>query len=195
MSFASSLKTILRQDPDIILVGEIRDSETAALAVHAALTGHLVLSSLHTNDAAGAVTRLVEMGVEPFLLASCLLGVVAQRLIRTICSNCRETFEPKASELLPFSEALQDRDITFYHGKGCHFCYKTGYRGRSGVFEILRVTERIRELIMDRQSAATIRAAAMQEGMTSLIQGGLEIVFSGTTTIAELRRILGSEEG
>jgi type II secretory ATPase GspE/PulE/Tfp pilus assembly ATPase PilB-like protein len=194
MSFAASLKTILRQDPDIVLVGEIRDGETAALAVHAALTGHLVLSSLHTNDAAGAVARLVEMGVEPFLLASCLLGAVAQRLIRTVCGDCKTPFTPEPAELRPFAAEIHE-GVTFYHGTGCRFCYQTGYRGRVGVFEILRVTERVRGLIVDGMAAGAIREAAVQEGMTTLVQAGLKRVLAGVTTLAEVRRVLGGEAG
>jgi type IV pilus assembly protein PilB len=193
MTFANGLRTILRQDPDIIMVGEIRDQETAELAVHAALTGHLVFSTLHTNDAAGALVRLADMGVKPFLIVSSVLGVVAQRLVRTICPDCKEPYEPTQAELAAFDPELLARGGKLSHGKGCPFCYQTGYRGRVGVFEVLQVTDRIRGLVTKEQSSSLIGAAAMEEGMKTLHAHALEKVLDGTTTLLEVERVLGSE--
>ena len=194
MTFANGLRTILRQDPDIIMVGEIRDEETAELAVHAALTGHLVLSTLHTNDAAGALLRLADMGVRPFLIVSSVLGAVAQRLVRTICPDCKEAYEPTQDELAKFDPELLARGANFSGGKGCQFCYQTGYRGRSGVFEVLRLTDRIRGLVAEQQSSSLIRAAAMEEGMKTLRERALQRVVEGATTLLEVERAIGGEE-
>ena len=194
MSFARGLRTILRQDPDIIMVGEIRDRETAEIAVHAALTGHLVFSTLHTNDAAGAVTRLTEMGVPPFLIASSVLGAVAQRLLRTICPDCKEQYVPNRAELAELPPELAEAGRKFSRGAGCQFCYQTGYRGRTGVFEILQVIERVRSLISTKQSSSQIKRAAVAEGMKTLHQRGLETVIEGVSTLAEVRRVIGTEE-
>jgi len=178
MTFANGLRTILRQDPDIIMVGEIRGRETAELAVHAALTGHLVFSTLHTNDAAGALVRLAEMGVKPFLIVSSVLSAVAQRLVRTVCPDCKEPCEPTQDELAEFAPQLLARGANFSRGKGCQFCYRTGYRGRSGVFEVLRVTDRIHDLVAEQQSSSLIKAAAVEEGMKTLRERALEKVIS-----------------
>ena len=194
MTFARGLRTILRQDPDIIMVGEIRDRETAEIAVHAALTGHLVFSTLHTNDAAGAITRLAEMGVPPFLIASSVLGAVAQRLVRSICPDCKEEYVPSRAELTEFCPGLSTPGGKLSRGKGCQFCYQTGYRGRTGVFEILRVSERIRTLIATKQSSSTIKKTAAEEGMKALHHRGLEKVIEGISTAAEVRRVIGTEE-
>ncbi len=194
MTFATGLRTILRQDPDIIMVGEIRDRETAEIAVHAALTGHLVFSTLHTNDTAGAITRLAEMGVPPFLIASSVLGVVAQRLMRTICPDCKEQYVPAQAELAELYPGLSAAEHTFSRGKGCQFCYQTGYRGRMGVFEILRVSERVRSSIAGKQSSSTIKRAAIEEGMRTLLQRALEKVTEGVSTLAEIRRVIGTED-
>jgi len=191
ITFPKALRTILRQDPDIIMVGEIRDSETAELAVHAALTGHLVFSTLHTNDAAGAIVRLVEMGVEPFLIASSLIGVVAQRLVRTICPDCREVYEPSKSDLAEFHADVLPKGLELSRGKGCRFCYQTGYRGRTGVYEILRVSENIRGLVISKRSTSVIREAATDEGMKTLLQRGLDKIMEGASTLAEIRRVIG----
>lgn len=194
MSFAGGLRTILRQDPDIIMVGEIRDRETAEIAVHAALTGHLVFTTLHTNDAVGAVTRLSEMGVPPFLIASSVVGAVAQRLLRTICVDCKEEYVPKHAELAGFPPEFSIANRKFSRGKGCQFCYQTGHKGRTGVFEILRVSEQIADMITQKQSSGLIKKAATAEGMKTLHERGLEKVIAGISTLAEVRRAIGAEE-
>ncbi|CAN0088229.1 unnamed protein product, partial [Phaeothamnion confervicola] len=174
LTFASALKSFLRQDPDIIMVGEIRDGDTAKIAVEAALTGHLVLSTLHTNDASGAISRLVEMKVEPFLVASALCGVLAQRLARCICPNCKESFRPPAEAVRKFGMTVYgDHDIQFYRGRGCDHCKMTGYRGRSGIHEVLTIGERVRNLILQRASTAEIRQAAVEDGMKTMQDDGV----------------------
>lgn len=193
ITFPRALRTFLRQDPDIIMVGEIRDSETAELAVDAALTGHLVFSTLHTNDAAGATARLIDMGVEPFLIASSLLGVVAQRLVRSACPDCGEAYEPTDEERILLEPWAGSEPIALRRGRGCRFCYQTGYRGRNGVFEILQVSDTVRGLIAQKRTAADIRKAAEAEGFRSLYRRGMEKVLDGTTTIDEVRRVIGSE--
>ncbi len=185
--FAKGLRSILRQDPDIIMVGEIRDKETAEIAIHAALTGHLVFSTLHTNDAAGAAVRLINMGVEPFLLTSSLLGVVAQRLIRTVCPNCREPYSIEKDMLRKLSINTDIPKI--YRGKGCEKCFNSGYKGRLGIFELLTVTDPIRKLILDRSSSEEVRACAQKEGMRTLRQIGIEKLKDGLTTPEELLRV------
>ena len=186
LTFARGLRSILRHDPDIIMVGEIRDLETVEIAIQASLTGHLVFSTLHTNDAAGALTRLVEMGVEPFLIASSLLAVVAQRLVRTICPHCKEAFKPDESTLkdLGLSE-----DQIFYRGKGCKKCMDTGYRGRAGIFELLVLNNEIRDLVKSSSDSVTIKQAAMRKGMTTLFEDGLKKVQAGITTLNEVMRV------
>lgn len=191
LTFASALRSFLRQDPDIIMVGEIRDSETARIAVEAALTGHLVLSTLHTNDAAGAITRLTEMGVEPFLCASAVIGVLAQRLSRSICPNCKEAYAPPIESIKRFGlSAYTDSEITFYKGRGCDHCKSTGYKGRQAIFEVLVITDRVRGLILQRASTAEIRQAAMEEGMKTMQDDGLRKVLDGVTTIEECLRVV-----
>jgi general secretion pathway protein E len=190
LTFASGLRSIVRQDPDVILVGEIRDRETAEIAIHSALTGHMVLSTLHTNDAAGAVTRLLEMGVEEYLLPSCLMGVLAQRLVRTICDACsapREVPQPLREEVLRESGAFPEGDLRI--GRGCEACAGTGYRGRSGIFELLPVTEGVKELILARADSGAIREKAVREGMRLLRDDGWEKVRIGITTIEEVLRV------
>ena len=191
LTFASALRSILRQDPDIILIGEIRDLETAEIAISAALTGHLVLSTLHTNDAAGAVSRLIDIGIPPFLVASALLGTVAQRLMRTICPRCRQGYEPSREdgEILKLGSAIDGRPQLF-RGTGCHYCYETGYRGRKAVFEILPVSPKIRRMIVDGSSDTQLKEQAMAEGMQTLRGKALEEVRRGTTTIEELVRVV-----
>ena len=192
MTFAKGLRAILRQDPDIVMVGEIRDSETANIAVQAALTGHLVLSTLHTNDAAGAITRLAEMGIEPFLISTAVLGVTAQRLVRKICSQCKEEYHPKIEipqEVLENFGLEDSKDLKFYRGKGCKACRGTGYKGRLSITEVLPVTERIRELILKSASADAIRKAAVDEGMRPLVQDGWIKVLKGITTLEEVMRV------
>jgi type IV pilus assembly protein PilB len=189
MTFASALRSILRQDPDVILVGEIRDLETAEIAVSAALTGHLVLSTLHTNDAAGAISRLINIGIPPFLVASALLGTVAQRLVRTICPHCAKKYSLPRDERLLVQDAFPERKrIRLARGKGCPQCLETGYRGRKSVYEILRVTPAIRRLIVDTASDSTIKEQAISEGMQTLRQSIMREVLSGKTTIEEMTR-------
>ena len=189
VTYARVLRTVLRQDPDKILIGEIRDSETAAVAVEASLTGHLVLSTLHTNDAPSTITRLVDMGVEPFLITATLEAVVAQRLVRTVCPDCRQTYVPEDEVLLelgPDGERL--RGAKFCYGKGCERCYHTGYRGRSGVFEIMTVDEEIRRRILARASTQELRAAAVAGGMRTLREAALAALVAGRTTVEEVLR-------
>ncbi len=191
LTFASALRSFLRQDPDIIMVGEVRDTETAKIAVEAALTGHLVLSTLHTNDSAGAVTRLVEMGVEPFLCASSVIGVLAQRLARKICPNCKESYTPPVESIKQFGlAAFTDADINFYRGRGCDHCKQTGYRGRMGIFEILMISDRIRGMVLQNCSAAEVKQTAIEEGMKTMQEDGLRKVLDGHTTIEECLRVV-----
>jgi len=190
LTFASGLRSIVRQDPDIILVGEIRDRETAEIAIHSALTGHMVLSTLHTNDAAGAVTRLLEMGVEEYLLPSCLMGVLAQRLVRTICGKCsvpRDVSHALREEVVREAGSFPEGELKI--GRGCDACAGTGYRGRSGIFELLPVTEGVKDLILSRADAGAIRAKSVAEGMRLLREDGWEKVRRGTTTIEEVLRV------
>ncbi|HBM96290.1 TPA: type II secretion system protein GspE [bacterium UBP9_UBA11836] len=191
LTFASALRAFLRQDPDIIMVGEIRDTETARIAVEAALTGHLVLSTLHTNDASGAISRLVEMGVEPFLVASSVIGVLGQRLARTICPNCKEPYEPTPEAVRRFGLSMySDTTINFYRGRGCDNCKMTGYRGRTGIHEILTITDRVRALILHRSSTAEIKQAAIEEGMRTMQDDALAKVLSGVTSMEESLRVV-----
>ncbi|NDD27277.1 MAG: type IV-A pilus assembly ATPase PilB [Proteobacteria bacterium] len=191
LTFAGALRAFLRQDPDIIMVGEIRDTETARIAVEAALTGHFVLSTLHTNDSSGAITRLTEMGVEPFLCASAIVGVLAQRLSRRICPNCKEAYAPPVESVKRFGlSAYTDSEITFYKGRGCDHCKTTGYKGRQGIFEVLVISDRIRGLILQRASTAEIRQAAMEEGMKTMQDDGLRKVLDGITSIEECLRVV-----
>jgi len=185
--FARGLRSILRQDPDIIMVGEIRDRETAEIAIHASLTGHLVFSTLHTNDAAGAAVRLINMGVEPFLLASSLIGVIAQRLVRKICPDCRE--EQQVPSEVWKRVGLKEGDVKAYHGKGCPACFKRGYKGRTALFEVLTVNESIRRRITAQASSDDIRKEAQAYGMKTLSQSGLEKMKEGITTIDDVLRV------
>jgi type IV pilus assembly protein PilB len=189
LNFAAALRSFLRQDPNIILVGEIRDFETAEIAIKAALTGHLVLSTLHTNDAPSTVNRLMNMGIEPFLVASSVLLIVAQRLIRKICSECKEEYRVPLEALIDigFSED-EARDVTIFKGRGCPLCGNTGYKGRVGLFEVLEVSDNIRELILVGASAIEIRRKAVEEGMIALRASGLEKLKVGLTTIEEVLR-------
>jgi len=195
-SFAACLRAILRQDPDIVLVGEARDKETAQIAVQASLTGHLVFTTLHTNDAPTAITRLIDMGVEPFLLAATLETICAQRLVRTICVKCKAPYEPNDDELLQLN--LKRRDVQsqrFYYGKGCDHCKNTGYKGRTALFELMDITDSLRELILTKASATQLRLAAQRAGMRPLRDAGIQKVFAGLTTIEEVvRETLAVEE-
>src|SRR5579883_1340009 len=189
LTFAGGLRSILRQDPDVIMVGEIRDSETAEIAIQAALTGHLVFSTLHTNDSFGALTRLVDMGIEPFLVSSSILAVLAQRLVRVLCPDCREPFMPSASELNRIGLRPSDCEGPIYRAKGCRACRNTGYRGRSAVHELMIVDDDVRDLVMKKADAASIRRACTAKGMKVLRQDGAERVLAGHTTIEELLRV------
>ncbi len=187
MTFGKALRSFLRQDPDVIMLGEMRDLETSQIAIQASLTGHLVLSTLHTNDAPGAITRLVDMGVEPFLISSTLMGVLAQRLVRTICKKCRTPFEPTDTQLSLMNLSPHDiGDKAFYYGRGCAACNDTGYRGRKGIYELLAVTEPIRALINERAPTVVIRQKAVELGMATLREDGLRGIFDGDTTIEEV---------
>ena len=187
MTFGKALRAFLRQDPDIIMVGEMRDLETAQISIQASLTGHLVLSTLHTNDATGAVTRMIDMGVEPFLISSTLLAVLAQRLVRTICTNCRTPFEPTEDQLSLLNLSAHDLgDKVFQYGRGCSTCNDTGYRGRKGIFELLVISEPIRLLINDRSPTIVLRQKAIELGMVPLRDDGLRSIFEGDTTIEEV---------
>jgi type IV pilus assembly protein PilB len=187
LTFAAALRSFLRQDPDVIMVGEIRDLETAQIAIQASLTGHLVLSTLHTNDAPGAVTRLVDMGVEPFLIASSLEAVLAQRLVRRICKNCRTPYEPPAALLQQLGiDPVDIGNRDFYYGRGCEVCSNSGYKGRMGVYEWLRMSEGVRDLVVQRASTLVIKQKALEQGMRTLRDDGLRAIFDGATSIEEI---------
>ena len=187
MTFGKALRSFLRQDPDIIMIGEMRDVETAQIAIQSSLTGHLVLSTLHTNDAPGAVTRLVDMGIEPFLISSTLMCVLAQRLVRTICKQCRTPFEPTEHQLSLLNLSLHDLgEKMFYYGRGCEKCHDTGYKGRKGIFELLIISDAIREQINQRAPTVAIRQKAIELGMVTLRDDGLRSIFDGDTTIEEI---------
>jgi type II secretory ATPase GspE/PulE/Tfp pilus assembly ATPase PilB-like protein len=188
LDFASALRSILRQDPDIVMIGEIRDNETADIAVKAALTGHQVLSTLHTNDAAGAITRLDDMGIEPFLIASSIIMTCAQRLVRRVCTNCREEFvpEPEVFEKLGITASVE---TVFYQGAGCARCKNRGYLGRLAIIEALPVSEAIRRLVIKRASAAVIKNQAVNEGMKTLRMAGIDKAIEGATTLEEVWRV------
>jgi type IV pilus assembly protein PilB len=187
MTFERVLRAFLRQDPDKILVGEMRDLDTAKIAIQASLTGHLVLSTLHTNDAAGAVTRLVDMGTQPFLVAASLEGILAQRLLRTICPDCKAPYEPSEAILTQLEVAPHELgDKSFFTGKGCKSCADSGYKGRAGLYELLNISDPIRELIIDRAPAVVIKQKAIELGMTTLREDGLRCIYEGRTTIEEV---------
>jgi general secretion pathway protein E len=190
LTFANGLRSMVRQDPDVILVGEIRDLETAEIAIQAALTGHLVFSTLHTNDAASAVTRLIDMGIEPFLVSSAVEAIVAQRLVRLVCQRCREPYEPDEAELAELGIKLASpRRIRIYRAKGCPACLETGYRDRTGIYEFLRVTEAIKGLVLKTSDANQIKKAAVAQGMKTLRDDGIRKVLEGRTTVGEVLRI------
>jgi type II secretory ATPase GspE/PulE/Tfp pilus assembly ATPase PilB-like protein len=193
VTFASGLRSILRQDPDIIMVGEIRDRETAEIAIHAALTGHLVFATLHTNDAAGAATRLIDMGIEPFLIASSAIGILAQRLARKICDRCKKPYA--ATPDLLKNLGIAPGSVTFYRGEGCPACKKTGYQGRVGLYELMDMTEAVRTLIISKASSTAIKTVAAQAGFKTLRQAGLAKAAAGITTIEEVLRVTQEAEG
>ncbi len=190
LDFAKALRSFLRQDPDVIMVGEVRDEETAQIAIQAALTGHLVFSTLHTNDSASALTRLVDMGVEPYLLTSSVTAILAQRLVRKICPHCKETYEPtdhERSVLQYYPEASNGYQL--YRGRGCENCLNTSYTGRVGIFELLTLDPEVRQMVKERRSSEEIKAKAVSKGMVTLRQDGIAKVFDGTTTLAEVMRV------
>ena len=188
LDFSSALRSILRQDPDIVMIGEIRDNETADIAVKAALTGHQVLSTLHTNDAAGAITRLDDMGIEPFLIASSILLTCAQRLVRRICPNCKEEFIPEPEIFEKLNMEIPEGEM-FFHGAGCDRCKQRGYLGRAAILEVLPVSEAIRRLVIKRASAAVLKNQALSEGMKSLRLAGIDKAHEGVTTLEEVWRL------
>jgi type IV pilus assembly protein PilB len=189
LTFARVLRSFLRQDPDRIMVGETRDLETAQIAIQASLTGHLVFTTLHTNDAPGAITRLIDMGVEPFLISSTLEAVLGQRLLRSICRQCRSTYTPSETLLAELGISRQDiGNKQFFYGKGCDACNNTGYKGRKGIYELLRLTDPIRELINERAPTVTLKQKAVELGMVTLRQDGLRSIFAGDTTVEEVLR-------
>jgi type IV pilus assembly protein PilB len=189
VTFANVLRAILRHDPDVILVGEIRDYETAEIAIQSALTGHLVFSTLHTNDAPTAITRLRDMGVQPFLITATLESILAQRLVRRICTECRTEFEPSDELLMELQLPIeQARQYSFYYGKGCARCNNSGYKGRSGIYELLEISDDVRDMITSDASVDDIRNFARTQGMTTLREAGLKLIFDGVTTIDEVVR-------
>lgn len=192
LSFAAGLRSILRQDPDVIMIGEIRDRETAEIAIHASLTGHLVFSTLHTNDAASAATRLIDMGIEPFLVASSVVAVLAQRLLRRICPDCKRPYAPSEEELSRLDVA-PGSTVTLYRGAGCAACSQTGYRGRIGIFELMVLNDDIRRLIGGKADSTAIKHAAITNGMVTLKQEGAQRVLQGQTTLEEVMRITQQE--
>lgn len=192
LTFANALRSILRQDPDIIMIGEMRDSETAHIAVQSALTGHLVFSTLHTNDAVSSLTRMIDMGIAPFLISSSVVGVMAQRLVRKICPKCIEEYFPEKGVLdnLKINFEIPNRDnLKFYRGKGCDYCKNTGYRGRTAIFEVVRINDEIRSMIMKNTSSNVIKDIAIKNGMRTLLDSGIQKVLNGETTIDEVLRV------
>jgi general secretion pathway protein E len=192
LDFAKGLRHILRQDPDVIMVGEIRDRETAEIAIQASLTGHLVLSTLHTNDAPSALTRLTDMGIEPYLLASSILGVIAQRLVRQICPFCKAEYVPSKKELDELGIEVED---PFYKGSGCSHCFETGYKGRHAIYELMPVSGKIKMQVLKSQDAQELRKVALKEGMKTLFEQGVDLVVKGITTTAELLRVTRIDQG
>jgi type IV pilus assembly protein PilB len=192
LTFASGLRAILRSDPDIVMVGEIRDKETAQIAIESALTGHMVLSTLHTNDAPGALTRLTEMGIEPFLTASAIECVLAQRLARKLCPECKEEYKPTDEALRQndFPEEVIGQNISLFRPKGCHRCNNTGYKGRMGIYEVMLVSEAIERLTVERKSADEISRVAQAEGMVTLRADGIQKVIEGRTSVEEIGRVI-----
>jgi general secretion pathway protein E len=189
LTFANILRTMLRQDPDIIMVGEIRDQETARIAIQAALTGHLVLSTLHTNDAPSAVTRLVDMGIDPYLITSSVRGVIAQRLVRVICDNCKESYKPSIDVLEDLKMDYQNKNIKFYKGTGCEKCVHTGYRGRTGIYEFMKLTPAIQKGVLKGLDSESLKEIALKEGLITLFEYGKRKILDGITTPEEVLRV------
>ncbi len=194
LGFANALRSILRHDPDIIMVGEMRDPETAEIAIQSALTGHLVFSTLHTNDAPSGLTRLIDMGIEPYLVAATVEGIVAQRLVRQVCANCAEVYEPAAEELLGFPESLRGTTgATFKRGRGCEACSNTGFRGRTGLFELMAMSDPLRDLVVRQASLSEVRRLGASQGMDSLLVDGYRKAAAGVTSPAEVLRVTSEE--
>jgi general secretion pathway protein E len=190
LTFAAGLRSIVRQDPDVILIGEIRDRETAEIAIQSSLTGHLVFSTLHTNDAASAVTRLIDMGIEPFLVTSSVIAIIAQRLVRVLCPHCKEIYKPDKETLDNLGLDLPVlKKNTFYRKKGCNLCMQTGFRGRTAIFEIMIVDDEIKRLILKTSDANQINELALKRGMITLQKDGIDKVLSGITTTEEVLRV------
>lgn len=191
MTFATSLRHVLRQDPDVIMVGEVRDIETARMAIQSSLTGHLVFSTLHTNDSAGAVSRLLDLGVEPYLVSSSLIAIIAQRLVRKVCQDCKEPVKPTLNQLkeLGLGETESDFEGEFFVGTGCEKCFQTGYRGRTGIYEMMMINEEIQNLIYKKESAGTIKRYALDAGLQTLRMDGAKKALAGITTISEVLRV------
>jgi type IV pilus assembly protein PilB len=189
LTFAACLRSILRQDPDIVLVGEVRDLETAQISVQASLTGHLVFTTLHTNDAPSSIARLLDLGIEPFLITATIEGIVGQRLVRKICTNCKTEIKPPEESLIELELTPEDvAGRSFFYGKGCDYCNNTGYRGRMGLYEIMSLNDEIREAIMDRASSYVLRDMAIKNGMTTMRDAGINAIYNGITTIDEIVR-------
>jgi general secretion pathway protein E len=193
LTFAAGLRSVLRQDPDVILVGEIRDGETAEIAIQAALTGHLVFSTLHTNDAAGAVTRLIDMKIEPFLISSSVMAILAQRLVRVLCKECREPYQISPAEIVELEIKRGVESATVYRAKGCEACFNTGYLGRTAIYELLNVDDEMRQMIMKNSDASMIKALAIEKGMMTLRQDGAEKILKGITSVEEVVRVTQKE--
>jgi len=191
MNFANTLRHVLRQDPDVIMVGEVRDVETARMAIQSSLTGHLVFSTLHTNDSAGAITRLLDLGVEPYLVSSSVIAIMAQRLVRRVCQNCKTLDSPNERDLraLGIDIAELDSDAKFYVGSGCDKCFQTGYRGRTGIYELMLVNEEIQDLVYKQETAGVIKRASLDSGLKTLRMDGVRKVLEGQTTVAEILRV------
>jgi type II secretory ATPase GspE/PulE/Tfp pilus assembly ATPase PilB-like protein len=198
MTFAAALRSILRQDPDVMMIGEMRDAETAAIAVQAAMTGHLVFSTLHTNDAISAITRLVDLKIEPYMIAATVEGVLAQRLVRKVCSECRDAYQPDSGVLALFQDTSiasleawrAGKGHRFSRGKGCGACRQTGYRGRTGIYELLVVSDGIRQILLRNPDVGALRAAAREQGMRTLREDGWSKVQAGITTVEEVLRVV-----
>jgi type IV pilus assembly protein PilB len=193
LTFAAALRSFLRQDPDIIMLGEIRDGETAEIAIRAAITGHLVLSTLHTNDAPSSVTRIIDMGIEPFLTSSSVVGIIAQRLVRKLCPKCKEEYTPTLAERQAL-EIGEDEEVKIFNKKGCPNCNNTGYRGRIAIYEIMTINSEIRDLIAKNVTSDTIKEAALKNGMKTLRSNCARLVLSGVSTVEEMFRVTYSKE-
>jgi type II secretory ATPase GspE/PulE/Tfp pilus assembly ATPase PilB-like protein len=189
MTFVTALRHVLRQDPDVIMIGEVRDQETARMAIQSSLTGHLVFSTLHTNDSAGAISRLLDLGVEPYLVSSSLIAVLAQRLVRKICPECRQQYQPSEHELRELGIGGNATNKEFFVGAGCSKCFNTGYKGRAGIYELMLLDEELREMVNQRVTAGTIKQKALEKGLQTLRMDGARKVMAGVTTIAEVLRV------